>query len=194
MLLGISVSSTGTTHGVTAQKPQEISCWQAAMWSQRVQNSHRVHRLVHLFVPFSKTWGQPQKCVACCFKMGLCRNASSHAHSTTLFIHCIELQSTFSTCAQHWAQFLLLIAILKHVHGLSRHQLISLCCRLFCVSITVVHQSCTVQHLSLLLSKFAGAQSLNVAFAWSNDLMLCCVFVASLTSTNLIFDHADICR
>ena len=37
-------------------------------------------------------------------------------------------------------------------------------------------------------------QSLNVAFAWSNDLMLCCVFVASLTSTNLIFDHADICR
>ena len=35
-------------------------------------------------------------------------------------------------------------------------------------------------------------QSLNVAFAWSNDLMLCCDFVASLTSTNLIFDHADI--
>ena len=102
---------------------------------------------VHLFVPFSKTWGQPQMCVACCFKMGLCRNASSHAHSTTLLIHCIELQSSFSTCAQHWPPFLLLIAILKHVHGLSRHQFISLCCHLFCVNITVVHHSFTVQHL-----------------------------------------------
>ena len=139
--------------------------------------------------------GVNHKCVwLVASKMGLCRNASSHAHSTTLLIHCIERQSSFSTRAQHWPPFLLLIAILKHVHGLSRHQLISLCCRLLCVSITVVHHSCTVQHLSLLWSKFAGAPSLNVAFAWSNDLMLCCAFVASLTSTNLIIDHADACR
>ena len=101
--------------------------------------------------------------MACCFKMGLGRNASSRAHGTTLLIHC--------QCANHLAQLVCNIdhRFVQHrpfwlVCGLSRHQLISQCWNLLCLSITVVHHSCTWQHLSILWFTFAGSQFLKSAF------------------------------
>ena len=102
-------------------------------------------------------------CVACCFKMGLGRNASSRAHGTTLLIHC--------QCANHLAQLVCNIdhRFVQHrpfwlVCGLSRHKLISQCWHLLCLSTTVVHHSCTWQHLSMLWFTFAGSQFLKSAF------------------------------